>query len=101
MEFRNVGAGEKVDPDYWGNFGFSVILRKPLPNFRRAHTHDSVIRSVVIGGPVEHLYADHAFTQFVQITGQGVVYYEPEKILAALAPGESIARNDRFELIAD
>jgi len=42
MEFWNVGAGEKVDPDYWGNFGFSVILRKPLSNFRRAHTHDSV-----------------------------------------------------------
>jgi hypothetical protein len=101
MEFRNVGAGEKVDPDYWRNFGFSVILRKPLSNFRRAHTHDGVIRSVVIGGPVEHLYADHAFTQFVQIAGQGVVYYEPEKILAPLAPGESIARNDRFELIAD
>jgi hypothetical protein len=101
MEFRNVGAGEKVDADYWGNFGFSVILRKPLSNFRRADTHDSVIRSVVIGGPVEHFYADHALTQFVQITGQGVVYYEPEKVLAALAPGEGIASNHRFELIAD
>ena len=101
MEFRNVGAGEKVDPDCWGNFSFSIILRKPLANFRRAHTHDCVIRSVVIGGPVEHLYADHAFTQFVQITGQGVVYYEPEKILAALASGESIACNHRFELTVD
>ena len=101
MEFRNVGTGEKVDPDYWGDLRFSVILRKPLSNFGRAHTHDSVIRGIVIRGPVEHFYADHALTQFVQITGQGVVYYKSEKVLAALAPGESIARNHRFELIAD
>ena len=101
MEFRNVGAGGKVDPDCWGNFGFSVVLRKPLSNFGRADTHDTVIRSVVIGGPVKHFYADHALTQFVQITCQGVVYYEPEKVLAALAPGESIASNHQFELIAD
>jgi hypothetical protein len=101
MEFRNVGAGKKVDSDYWGNFVFSVILREPLSNFGSAHTHDRVIRSVVIGAPVEHFYADHALTQFLQITRQGVVYYEPEKVLAALAPGESIASNHRLELISD
>ena len=101
MQFRNVGSRGKLDADCWGYLGFPVILRKPLSNLGRSHTHDSVVRGVVISAPAKHFYADRALMQVVHITRQGVFYHEPEKLLAAFASGESITRNHRFERTAN
>ena len=101
MELRSVGTWGQLNPDYWRYFGFPAVLRKPLSNLCRANAHDGVVRGVIIGAPTEHFYADHALTQAVHITREGVFYHQPEKVLAALAPGEGIARNHRFERTAD
>jgi hypothetical protein len=76
-------------------------LRKPFSNFRRSHADDGVVRGVVIGGPPKHFDTDRVLTQGIRLTGQGVFYYQPKKVLASPASGERITRNHRFERAAN
>src|SRR5271168_4334910 len=97
MELGYIRPWRKLDTHIWSLRSLLIILRKPFANFRCSHADDGVVRGVIIDGPPEHFCADHALTQAVQFTRQGVPYDEPEEVLAALASSERITGNHRFE----
>ena len=85
MELRYVRTRSQFDTHRLVWLGLSVILCKPLSNFRRSHADGRIVGGFVIGGPPKHFCADRALPHRFQVSCQSAFHDEAKKVLATEA----------------
>ena len=102
MEAGHIRATGELDADGLGTAGTlgAVELGELFADFGGSDTDDGVASCVVADGAAEHLSADHALAEAVEIAFEGVGDDETQEILGALAAGEGMALEHLVQVCA-